>query len=261
MSTKTVALKLSRDIKRMILVNAIFLTLFVPIALLSVKGFKDLSTISIIALWGLTMSVGNFFFVQTYLTRRTESDLKTSFDSIHHQFALDDLTGVYTRRAGMARLREELARSRRHGRTLSLAMADIDKFKDINDTYGHLAGDKVIQHVAQSLKAQLRECDLVIRFGGEEFLIVMPDTNEHQTVQPLDRIRHRLSFSTTEFKNQSIRCSISIGVATVFPVETDIIDAISRADQALYCAKQFGRNRVVHKDQMKHCQPIMPVHA
>lgn len=261
MSTKTVALNLSRDIKRMIVVNAIFLTLFIPMLVFSMKGFKDLSTISIIAVWGLALSVGNFVFVQMYLTRKTESDLKHSFDTINHQLSFDELTGVYNRRAGMTRLREELARARRYGRTLSIAMADIDKFKNINDTYGHLAGDKVLHNVAQSLKSQLRECDLVIRFGGEEFLIVMPDTDEKQAVQPLDRIRHRLAYSTTRYENHVIRCSISMGVASVLPEETDIINAISRADQALYCAKQFGRNRVVHKEQMTRIQPAVPAHA
>lgn len=261
MSTKTVALKFSRTIKRMIVVNAIFLIFLIPMLIFAMKGVRDLSTISVIAMWGLALSIGNFVFVQMYLTRQTESDLKHSLDSIHHHYSFDELTGVYNRRAGMARLREELARSRRHGRTLSIAMADIDKFKDINDTYGHLAGDKVLKHVAQSLKSQLRECDLVIRFGGEEFLIVLPDTDEKQAMQPLDRIRHRLSFSATRFENQKIRCSISMGIAQVFPEETDIIDAISRADQALYCAKQFGRNRVVHKEQMSRIRSVMPAHA
>jgi len=261
MSSKMVALNLSRDIKKMIAVNAIFLTLFIPVLLISVKGLRDFSTISIIAVWGLVLSVGNFIFVHHYLTRKTESNLKHSIDRMQHQLSFDELTGVYNRRAGMARLREELSRARRHGRTLSIAMADIDKFKNINDTYGHLAGDKVIQSVAQSLKSQLRECDLVIRFGGEEFLMVLPDTDESQAVQPLDRIRQRLSYQPIRFENQTIRCSISIGVASVLPEETDVIDALSRADQALYCAKQFGRNRVVHREQMSQMRPMMPAHA
>lgn len=261
MSSKMVALNLSRDIKKMIAVNALFLTLFIPMVLFGIKGLKDISTISLIAFWGMALSLGNFFFVQMYLTRKTESNLKHTLDTVHHQLSFDELTGVYNRRAGMARLREELSRARRHGRTLSIAMADIDKFKDINDTYGHLAGDTVIRSVAQSLKTQLRECDLVIRFGGEEFLLVMPDTDEKQAVQPLDRIRQRLAFQPIRFEKQDIRCSISMGVASVLPEETDIIDAISRADQALYCAKQFGRNRVVHKEQMTHIQPMIAAHA
>lgn len=261
MSSKMVALNLSRDIKKMIAVNALFLTLFIPMVLFGMKGLKDISTISLIAFWGMALSLGNFFFVQMYLTRKTESNLKNTLDSVQHQLSFDELTGVYNRRAGMTRLREELARARRHGRTLSIAMADIDKFKNINDTYGHLAGDKVIQSVAQSLKSQLRECDLVIRFGGEEFLLVMPDTNEKQAAQPLDRIRQRLSLQPIRFEKETIRCSVSIGIAEVNPEETDIIEAISRADQALYCAKQFGRNRVVQKDQMSRMQTMMPAHA
>jgi diguanylate cyclase (GGDEF)-like protein len=261
MGSKMIALNLSRDIKKMVGVNAFLLIFFIPALLFYVKGIEDISVVSLIACWGLIMSLGNFLFIHHYVTEKTELELKRSLDRMQQQLSFDELTGVYNRRGGMSRLKEEFARARRHGRTIAIAMADIDKFKNINDTYGHLAGDKVIQSVAESLKSQLRECDLVIRFGGEEFLVVMPDTTEQQAIQPLDRVRQILAYRPIRFENQTIRCSISIGVASIAPEETDIIDALSRADQALYCAKQFGRNRVVHRDLMSHLQPVLQAHA
>ncbi|HMK44411.1 MAG TPA: GGDEF domain-containing protein [Dissulfurispiraceae bacterium] len=261
MSTKMVASLLSRDIKKMIAFNAIFMVLLIPLLMLAIKGSRDLGTVTTIAFWGFALSASNFFFVQLYLQRKTETNLQHSFESIQHQLSFDELTGAYNRRAGLVRLREELARARRTGTPFAIAMADIDRFKQINDTHGHLAGDKVIQHVAQSLKQQLRVCDIVIRFGGEEFLVVMLGTDEKKATQPLDRIRARLSTSPVKVNDARIPCSISIGVTTVNPDEPDIIEAISRADQALYCAKEFGRNRVVHKDQMMQMHSASAAHA
>ncbi len=91
--------------------------------------------------------------------------------------------------------------------------------------------------------------------------MLLPDTDESQVFSRSTESGQRLSYQPIRFENQTIRCSISIGVASVLPEETDVIDALSRADQALYCAKQFGRNRVVHREQMSQMRPMMPAHA
>ena len=136
-------------------------------------------------------------------------------------------------------------------------MVDADHFKNVNDTYGHIVGDKVLTHIASTLKSGLRECDIVARYGGEEFLILLPDTNSSQASLPLNRLRQRLAESTYVHNGLRIKMSISIGIATMSSVDEDAIDTIHRADNALYLAKRSGRNKVVCDRQKMGLQPAM----
>lgn len=156
----------------------------------------------------------------------------------------DGLTNIYVRRHFLERLNEEVARSRRHNLKLSLLMMDIDHFKQCNDTYGHLVGDIILRDIARIMKEQVRQIDLVGRYGGEEFVIALPDTNKTRAAGIAERIRQ--SIETHQFKayDETITTTISIGIA-VYPEDgKDVAALIDRADQALYKAKEEGRNRV-----------------
>jgi diguanylate cyclase (GGDEF)-like protein len=159
----------------------------------------------------------------------------------------DSLTGIFNRRYFEERFIEELHRSERHNLSFSLAMMDIDDFKSFNDTEGHLAGDEVLKSVANITKECLRISDVLARFGGEEFVVIMPQTERNEASAVAERIRQSI-------KEQSIRgwngfpgkrITASIGVAT-FPSDgTDRKELIRNADKALYRAKMEGKDRTV----------------
>jgi len=169
---------------------------------------------------------------------------------IHSKFqrlaAYDGLTNIYNRRFGMARLKEDFGRASREKSALSVVMVDIDHFKNINDTYGHLVGDKAIMLIASILKETLRDGDIVVRYGGEEFLMILQGASSKDAAQVSERIRHQVQDTVFKDGKQQIGMTVSIGVCG-YP-ETQVADEVvllDKADQALYHAKQTGRNRVV----------------
>jgi diguanylate cyclase (GGDEF)-like protein len=247
---------IAKHLKRMIMVNMFFFSLVIPIALLCL-GVETSSVAIITALGGALLCGANFFFINGYFVRKTESSLTMSYASIQNDFIYDELTKVYNRRAGLVRLNEEFARVKRHGSKLSVAMIDADHFKNINDTYGHLVGDQVLTHIASTIKAGLRECDIVIRFGGEEFLVLLPDTQGSRASMPLDRLRNRLAENNFIHNGIEIQTSVSIGIATVSAMDEDPMDTIHRADNALYLAKKSGRNRVIYDRKRRHLTPVL----
>jgi two-component system cell cycle response regulator len=158
----------------------------------------------------------------------------------------DPLTDALNRRALTERLNAELERARRYDSMVTLLMIDIDHFKRINDTYGHLVGDDVLMALAALLQHEVRSVDLVARYGGEEFVIVLPETREEGAVAFAERIRERIEthpFAADD--GPTLQVTASIGVAT-FPAPrvATVEDLFMRADQALYRAKAEGRNRV-----------------
>jgi two-component system cell cycle response regulator len=160
--------------------------------------------------------------------------------------ALDPLTGVYNRRFGLQRLVEEFGRSLRSGDPLGLLMLDLDHFKSINDTYGHLVGDRVLQGVVRAARQVLREGDVLMRYGGEEFLIVLPGAGPVDLAQMAERVRRAVSEAAVTEGSQQIVITVSIGGAGL-PSETvkDATELIGIADAALYTAKEAGRDRCV----------------
>ena len=157
--------------------------------------------------------------------------------------SVDVLTGILSRRAWIDCVEREVPRARRHGAALSFLMIDIDRFKAINDRFGHPVGDLVLKQLAQVIGAQLRESDWFGRYGGEEFVVALPETNLAEALVLAERIRTVIA--ATRFAglgNQA--CTISIGVAMLGPREVSRSHALERADQALYLAKKTGRNRV-----------------
>lgn len=154
----------------------------------------------------------------------------------------DPLTEIQTRRGLLTELRKQQALVERGRQACALAMVDLDHFKKVNDTYGHVAGDVVLVDVVQCVKAHLRPYDRIYRYGGEEFIVCMPDTTVEQAGEIMDRLR--LSIARLDFEFADIQVTASFGVAALagsMPVE----DAIGPADRAMYEAKAAGRNRVV----------------
>lgn len=160
----------------------------------------------------------------------------------------DGLTGVFVRRHFMQRVQEEVARAARHDRTLAFLMVDIDHFKQINDTYGHLVGDTVLRELAALLRTQVRDVDLLGRYGGEEFAIALPDAGRPEAQAVAERIREVVMAMTFRAYDERLTLTVSIGVAA-FPQDAgDAAELVERADVAMYHAKLAGRNRVVVYD-------------
>jgi len=163
----------------------------------------------------------------------------------------DVLTGWNNRRYLFVRLAEELARTRRDGKTLVCLMLDIDHFKRVNDTWGHAAGDVVLQEIAQRIESQVRKSDVAARYGGEEFVVLLPNTGVESAALLAERIRKAVAGTPFDLPNgESIDITVSIGIASVKPGR-DVVDLktvgeslLARADVALYAAKSAGRDRV-----------------
>jgi diguanylate cyclase (GGDEF)-like protein len=160
----------------------------------------------------------------------------------------DPLTGLFNRRHLRERMDIEMSKARRHSRSLSALMADIDHFKSINDTYGHDAGDRVLVQVARTITESCRKEDIVARFGGEEFVVILPDSAATAALECAERIRKSIEHSAFE----GIRCPVTASLGATCFVASDTEDSlIKRADTALYQAKTAGRNRVVlHEPQL-----------
>ncbi|MBI5086855.1 MAG: GGDEF domain-containing protein [Acidobacteria bacterium] len=167
-------------------------------------------------------------------------------DRLQRLAAVDPLTASYNRRFGLARLREEFGRAIRASAPLGVIMFDIDHFKSVNDTYGHLVGDRVLIRVAKAARSAMREGDILLRYGGEEFVAVFPGASREDIRQTAERLRRVVEETSIAEQNQVIRVTISLGGIS-FP-EFDVPgeeELIRRADEALYSAKETGRNRVV----------------
>ncbi|HET6352207.1 MAG TPA: diguanylate cyclase [Coriobacteriia bacterium] len=158
---------------------------------------------------------------------------------------LDPLTGLMNRRAFDRRITEEVARTRRYGSPLSLCMMDLDSFKEVNDRYGHSAGDALLRAVAVLLKAELRAIDVAVRYGGDEFAMILPNTHKTDAWAVAEKIRDALQrLTVTTETDAMISSSASIGIASVGEATQHANDLLDAADRALYVAKRAGRNRV-----------------
>lgn len=166
-------------------------------------------------------------------------------DRLERLAAVDPLTDAYNRRFGLARLREEFSRAVRAENPLGVLMLDLDHFKAVNDTYGHLVGDRVLRAVAGACRRVLREGDVLIRYGGEEFLVLLPGAGPEDVKQVGERIRRAVAETSVNDGELRIGVTVSLGGVT-FRDATDSPDSlIALADGALYEAKEGGRNRLV----------------
>lgn len=156
----------------------------------------------------------------------------------------DDLTGLYNRRGFYELGRREVERARRFQRPLAAIMMDIDNFKQINDTYGHSTGDQVLQAVAQRCRENLRKIDILGRLGGDEFTILLPETDMFTASSVAERVRQYIAGTPVQTHQVNLDVTVSIGIARATDDTPDLDKLIRRADSAMYTAKNGGRNRI-----------------
>lgn len=172
------------------------------------------------------------------------SDVEAQYhETIYRMTIVDGLTGVHNKRYFMEALEREIPRARRHERPLTLLMLDIDHFKQVNDTYGHLAGDFVLKELAQVAKGRLRPDDVLGRYGGEEFGVLLPETSDEGGAKIAEELRRLVQSHRFHFENEDINVTVSFGVAQLQD-GWDVLNFIKVADERLYAAKRGGRNRV-----------------
>jgi diguanylate cyclase len=171
-------------------------------------------------------------------------ELKVANRRIEELAQLDELTGLQNRRSIIQTLNDEMARSQRSSFPCSVAIIDLDFFKRINDQFGHAAGDEALRTFAISIFANIRTIDKLGRYGGEEFLLIMPDTAKDQAVRTLDRLRSIVSELDWAAISGKMNLTMSAGICAVRR-EDSVADLLARADMALYRAKDAGRNRVI----------------
>jgi diguanylate cyclase (GGDEF)-like protein len=172
------------------------------------------------------------------------TDLVQHADQLKVLATVDGMTGLFNRRHFLSLAEIEWSRYQRHGRPMSLVLFDIDRFKSINDSFGHHAGDHVITQIADICQQQKRKSDIIARFGGEEFLILLPETTLAAAQRVAERLRRKVETSAISVASKDINATISVGIAEADPAMASIFDLIKLADKALYLAKDSGRNRV-----------------
>lgn len=169
--------------------------------------------------------------------------LRDDLEEQHARVLLDPLTGVLNRAGYQEMAGKQFARWKRYGGSLTLAVIDLDLFKRINDDYGHAAGDKVLSTVAAKLEDTIRESDILCRYGGEEFVLILPETNGQDAARLLDKLRVEIERCPFRYRDTPVSVTLSCGVAQFTRNET-LADVFERADQAMYQAKANGRNQV-----------------
>ena len=180
--------------------------------------------------------------------KRADEQILALNAQLEHLAMMDDLTGLMNRRAFFIQGKKEISRTNRHKTPLSLLMLDVDGFKEVNDQYGHEAGDLVLQQISQKLVEQVREMDSVARMGGEEFSLLLPNTEKKDAAKLAERIRLAVEQESCQVQKQTIHVTVSIGVASYSKKTPTLEDIIRQADHSMYKAKNLGRNRVVVQD-------------
>lgn len=161
---------------------------------------------------------------------------------------VDDLTGAYSRRFVTEAAEQIVSRAVRYGEGLATIMLDIDQFKQVNDTHGHMVGDQVLKHIKRTCDSHLRTSDILVRYGGEEFLVILPQTGAATAALIAERLRTAIASRVLRIGDLDLPVTASFGVASVAPGDRDLEPLIGRADQMLYAAKRAGRNRVISSE-------------
>ncbi|WP_161947627.1 GGDEF domain-containing protein [Malonomonas rubra] len=207
------------------------------------EGFVDL-IVPLIFFFGAL-----FVLLVCNLSLNTANDIKRIF-TLEYESTTDSLMGIYNRRFLEKRLHEEFFRSKRYDFPMSLLMVDIDRFKLVNDRFGHPVGDIVLKRLAELIVTTVRESDVVARYGGEELLLILPHTRGDNAHLLAERLRFAIENTVLVKKGESdleedLQVTVSIGVSTLAPELTSSQQLLKQADKALYQAKDQGRNRVV----------------
>lgn len=205
---------------------------------------------TLLMLWGLWVAIFYFLRARDY-RRRLEAanrQLSSLNNELHEQATHDFLTGTHNRRAFNALLSNELERVKRYGGDLSLGVIDIDHFKQINDSRGHAVGDQALKFLVDNISQRMRRSDVLARLGGEEFVLLMPNTSVDEAVRVIDRMREAISALPLPGHEPELRFTFSAGVAGWRPGVSDRA-LLNAADEALYAAKGGGRDRVLRSDR------------
>ena len=176
--------------------------------------------------------------------KQAEEDLKSAKELAESLARRDELTGLNNRRAFFEDGEKLLLQAKRYAHPVSLIMLDVDYFKHINDTYGHLAGDDVLTSLAQTLKANVREVDILGRLGGEEFAVILPEIMLSDAIAMAERLRVEIETSNINSKKGNINATASFGISAFTQGQTSLEDLVGKADDFLYKAKRNGRNRI-----------------
>ncbi len=176
-----------------------------------------------------------------------QNELTCMNKKLEEQARRDSLTTLHNRRHLMLESGQWFAKAKRSESSITTLMVDIDHFKEINDRYGHATGDEALKHVSEILKSMVREYDMLVRFGGEEFLILLPDTGHSEAMTLAERIRK--AFEKTPFQSGKLALKLTVSIGLYTDIDCNLETAIAESDKALYRAKNEGRNRVVSKDQ------------
>ena len=216
-----------------------------------IGGFQGLALNEVEAL--ITACISGLLMAGMYYLVRAFSIIEVQSDIYEHDAKTDAMTGAIRRQEIIHRLEQEISRSFRNRQPLALIMFDIDHFKFVNDRYGHLVGDIVLKNLVQFSQGICRDIDLLGRVGGEEFLVILPNTNEHDAHEIAERIRIGVErHVVAKVNREPIRITISNGIAVLHPeMELDMIHSIladkyfKQADYAMYQAKAAGRNQTV----------------
>lgn len=215
-----------------------------PEFIIPVNGPNDLYGLIVV---GQKVVDGDYSDEEIIYIDRLMSFASISFqNSLHyHSSVTDHKTQLYNHSFFIKRLNEELAKVKRYAKSIAVLILDIDFFKQLNDKYGHLAGDKVLFQLARTLEKSLRREDILARFGGEEFIVLLPESTKEAAYHVAERIRSDIEQMEIPYLEQTLRITISIGVNFVDKVRLDTADSIiEQADKALYVSKSEGRNRV-----------------
>jgi diguanylate cyclase len=178
-----------------------------------------------------------------------ESKLNDAMSSLKSLSRIDGLTGIFNRGHFERCLVEEWKRTKRYEEGLSFFLLDLDFFKKVNDTYGHLAGDEVLRRTVRIIVREIRETDIAGRYGGEEFAVILPHTDKQGAIAVAERIRKSVAEHIFKFEGQEIRLTLSIGVSFIRQNMKEYEQLISEADQAMYQSKEHGRNCITSFEQ------------
>ncbi|GGC89053.1 sensor domain-containing diguanylate cyclase [Halopseudomonas salina] len=226
------------------LVGHTFFVVFNGFAVLFYKGLVEPSYLNSHGVGiGIMLEALTLAFIISYRIKILE-DIRASQDELKKQAATDPLTRLYNRRFFFSEADYLLELARNSHTPLTVVVIDIDHFKQVNDTHGHGVGDQVIVSIAQALKKFSRSKDLIARFGGEEFVMLLPETALEEATGCAERIRAAIENLRTTVEDSDIKCTISLGIAAVDVSNESIESALNRADKALYEAKNTGRNRI-----------------
>ena len=222
----------------------LFLLTDEPVAMPHGSHLERFATLTVFILTiGRCMFLGIFSSSLKASLYQSGLKLKEAYKRIEELAELDELTGSFNRRCIMRMLDEEIARAARGGLPCSVALIDLDHFKRVNDTYGHPMGDEVLRTFAITMFANIRSVDRFGRYGGEEFLLVLPDMPDDGAARAMDRLRAIVADLDWSAFSPGMKVTLSAGVATLKPDETTD-SFLARADSALYVAKAQGRNRI-----------------